>query len=243
MSATLDTLRYSTMHSYQESKIEDFSFDYLQGYYTSQQGAKNVLIGRAEKTRQGTEVEGLFAFKHPDSTLFLATVTFKNNQRLAELLTNYKKKGLSKLRFATPAILLAAGVALTVKFGAGLYGLGFAALAAVVGFVLHTVVAKAVIKRNITQIINELKKHQANEQWFGISVSSLVFRNNTMASFLLKLCQRRGIGLLTIGKRSKVVLMQEPRTNVCRRGDFLSHYASEQSIRKAIQDDTILRVA
>ncbi|GAB3200330.1 hypothetical protein ABID22_003559 [Pontibacter aydingkolensis] len=227
----------------QESKIEDFAFDYLKGYYTSQQGAKNVLIGRAEKSKQGVEVEGLFAFKHPDNILFLATVTFKNANRLAALLTTYKKDGLSKLRFVTPVLLLALGSYLSLQFNIGLSGFALTFCVAAVGFVLHTYLSKAYLKRNINTLVDELKKHQANEQWLGLSISSLIFRNNSLANYFLKLCQRRGIGVITVGKRSKVVLIQEPRTNVCRKGDFLSHYISEDSIRKAIQDDTILRVA
>ena len=231
------------MPNTQESKIEDFAFEYLQGYYTSQQGAKNVLIGRSEKNKQGIEVEGLFAFKHPDSSLFLATVTFKNSQRLASILTSYKKEGLSKLRFLTPVLLLIAGIYLSLRYEAGLPGFGATLLASVAGLFLHTYLIKAYLKRTINTLMDELKKHKANEQWLGISISSLIFRNNSLANYFLKLCQRRGVGIITVGKRSKVVLMQEPRTNICRKGDFLSHYVSEHSIRKAIQDDTILRVA
>lgn len=227
----------------QESKIEDFAFDYLQHYYMAQQGAKNVLIGRSEKSKQGVEVEGMFAFKHPDSSLFLATITFKNSQRLASLLTVYKKEGLSKLRFATPVLLLALGLYLSLRFDGGIYGIALSFLVAAGGFILHTYLLKSYIKRNINTLVDELKKHQANEQWLGLSISSLIFRNNSLANYFLKLCQRRGIGIITVGKRAKVVLMQEPRTNVCRKGDFLSHYVSEHNIRKAIQDDTILRVA
>lgn len=227
----------------QESKIEDFAFDYLQGYYTSQQGAKNVLISRSEKNKQGVEVEGMFTFKHPDNSLFLATVTFKNSQKLAALLTTYKKQGLSKLRFLTPALLLLLGIYSSVQFKGGIIGLVVAFVVAVAGFILHTYLLKSYLKRSINSLMDVLKMHQSNEQWLGLSISSLAFRNNDIATYFLKLCQRRGVGVITVGKRAKVVLMQEPRTNVCRKGDFLSHYVSEHSIRKAIQDNTVLRVA
>lgn len=227
----------------QESRIEDFAFDYLQHYYKAQQGAKDVLIGRSEKSKQGVEVEGLFAFKHPDSSLFLATVTFKNSQSLAALLTAYKKEGLSKLRFVTPVLLLALGLYLNLRYDTAIYGIALSFIIAAGSFILHSYLLETYIKRRINTLVDELKRHHANEQWLGISISSLVFRNNSLANYFLKLCQRRGIGILTVGKRAKVVLMQEPRTNVCRKGDFLSHYVSEHNIRKAIQDDTILRVA
>lgn len=74
-------------------------------------------------------------------------------------------------------------------------------------------------------------------------MSSLTFRNNSLASHMLAMCERRGIGVITVGKRAKVVLMQEPRTLTCRRGDFLSHYAAEVRIRKAVLGDSYLRVA
>mgnify|MGYP005754236973 CR=1 FL=1 len=227
----------------QESKIEDFAFDYLKGYYTAQQGAKNILVGRSEKNKQGVSVEGLFAFRQADNALFLATVTFKGSEHLSSILTTYKKKGLSKLRYLTPVILLVSGFLLSMRLEGGMLGLGLSVMIAFLGFVLHSILAKVYLKRKVTKLVDVLKLHQANEQWLGISISSLTFRNNSLANYLLKLCQRRGIGIITVGKRSKVVLVQEPRTNICRKGDFLSHYASEQSIRKAVQDDTILRVA
>jgi hypothetical protein len=226
-----------------ENKIEDFAFDYLKTYYESQQGAKNIFVGRSELNKYGVEVEGLFAFRQPDCALFLGSVTFNNSQKIGTLLTNYKKEGTGKIRFITPLIFLLLGLFISVTINNDLYVWSFFIISAVGAFVLHTYLAKAYLQLHLEAMIEEMKKYKANEQWLGLSVSSLVFRNNSLANYFLKLCQKRGIGLITVGKRAKVSLLQEPRTHVCHHGDFISHYVSEDNIRKAIQVDTILRVA
>ncbi|MDX5422371.1 MAG: hypothetical protein LPK14_08970 [Hymenobacteraceae bacterium] len=231
------------MPSQRESKIEDFAFDYLQTYYTTQQHVKGILICKAEKTKHGAEADGLFAFKSSDSTPFVAAISFRDAPQLARILVTYKKKGLSRWRYVTAVALFAATFLISKPLGFLPYTLGLSFITALAGLMLHSVLEKKHLKRRIEQVVDTLKKLPANEQWLGISISSLCFRNNSLANHLLQLCQRRGIGLITVGKRSKVVLMQEPATTTCRRGDFLSHYSSEQSIRKALQDDSMLRVA
>lgn len=231
------------MPNFQESKIEDFAFDYLQGYYTMQQGAKKILLGRCEKNKHGENVEGLISFKHPDNYCFLATITFKHSEQLATLLTSFKKNGLSKFRYLTFLVLFAVGGALSFTFGNTLLYWSLAFVTAVIGFILHSYLEKTYLMLKIRIIMDEVIKYKANEQWYGISISSLTFRNNSLASYFLELCQRRGVGLVTVGRRSKVILMQEPRTHICRKGDFLSYYASEDTIRKSLQENSILRVA
>ena len=226
-----------------ENKIEDFAFDYLNNYYASQQGAKNIFVGRSELNKYGVEVEGIFAFKQPDSALFLSTVTFNNSQKIGALLTNYKKVGMSKIRFLTPLVFLLLGLFISITINNNIYVWAFFSLSALGGFILHTYLAKAYLKLQLESMIEEMKQYKANEQWLGLSVSSLVFRNNSLANYFLKLCQSRGIGLITVGKRAKVSLLQEPRIRISHHGDFISHYASEDIIRKAIQIDSMLRVA
>ncbi len=226
-----------------ENKIEDFAFDYLKGYYETQHGAKNIFVGRSELHKHGVEVEGLFAFKHPDSNNFLASITFNNSQQIAALLNTYKKKGLNKFRFVTPAAILCFGLLFNIAIGYNIYAWILFTITALSGFILHTYLAKAYLQLKLEVMLEELKKYQANEKWLGISISSLTFRNNSLANYFLKLCQHRGIGLIIVGKRAKVSLLQEPRLSMCRHGDYISQYISEDKIRKAIQPDTILRVA
>ncbi|MFD2514407.1 hypothetical protein ACFSRY_11060 [Pontibacter locisalis] len=231
------------MPTSRESKIEDFAYDYLQQYYTLQQGAKNVLVSKSEKSKNEAEVDGLFAFKDRDNSLFLATLYFRNTQSIAKLLTNYKKKGLSRTRYITPFILLAVSMLFTRQSENLVYAWVLPFVVAIAGYFLHSILEKNFLKRKLKTLVNSLDKQHANEKWLGISISSLYFRNNSLASYFLKYCQRKGIGLVTVGKRSKVVRMLEPRTSVCRRGDYLSYYINEESIRKALANETILRVA
>ncbi|WP_242916592.1 hypothetical protein [Pontibacter liquoris] len=231
------------MPTSQESNIEDFAYDYLHAYYCVRHNTAGILIGKQETTKQHATADGLLALKKADNSLFVATLNTQLSEKIALLLTRYKKKGLSRFRYMTALGLVAFGVLAAKLTGlvAALYVLPF--MAGIGGFILHSVLEKLYLKRKIAHLVGELKHTPANEQWLGISISSLVFRHNPLATHLIMTCQHRGIGLLTVGKRAKVVQLQEPRTVQPRRGDFLSYYTSETQIRQALLDNTILRVA
>ena len=86
-----------------------------------------------------------------------------------------------------------------------LYMLPAALSVAATGFALHSVLERNSLKNKFERLLDSLKKLPADEQWLGISVSSLTFRHNSMATHLLDVCKRRGIGVITVGKRAKVV--------------------------------------
>ncbi|WP_242926997.1 hypothetical protein [Pontibacter vulgaris] len=231
------------MQKQRESRIEDFAFDYLKAYYTQAYKVSNVLVSKAEISKNAAEADGLFVFTHTEHPVFTASLHTGNSDKLASLLISYKKTGLGKLRFLT-AFALFAGFFLLIKPVIGIgFALPVALFAGITGFILHTYLKNRYLQRKIEYLVSVLKKLPANDQWLGISISSLTFRNNALADYLNTVCKRRGIGLITVGKRSKVILMQEPRTATCRKGDFLSYYTSEANIRKALSDDPLMRVA
>ncbi|RDV13394.1 hypothetical protein DXT99_19570 [Pontibacter diazotrophicus] len=231
------------MPNQRESNIEDFAFDYIQSYYTTRAGVKTILVDKAERTRQGYVADGFFSYKNSDKRLFIASLSIRNSSKISSLLTGYKKEGLSIRRYIVAALLFAATLYIGLKAAhwAILYVVPI--LAAFAGFVLSTVLEKKRLKAKVEHLLDDIMHLHADERWLGISISSLVFRNNDIAKHLLSVCQRRGVGVITVGKRAKVVLMQEPQTQTCRRGDFLSHYESEDRIRKALLGDSFLRVA
>lgn len=233
------------MPNQRESLIEDFAFDHIQSYYATRTGTTKILADRAERTRQGHLADGLFSFQNPDKSLFVASLSTRNSPKIAALLTNHKNKGLSKRRYLSAGLLLLASLYLTIKVAQlpYIYALPIAVAVAAAGFVLHSILEKKNLKRKLEHLLNDLKKTPADEQWLGISISSLAFRRNDLAKHLLTICQRRGIGVITVGKRAKVVQLQEPKTQTCRRGDFLSLYESETRIRKTLLGDSYLRVA
>ncbi|GAB3535179.1 hypothetical protein GCM10027443_23630 [Pontibacter brevis] len=226
-----------------ESNIEDFAFDYIQNYYTTRAGITTILVDKAERTRQGYVADGVFSFKNSEKSLFIASLSTKNSSKIASLLTDYKKKGLSRMRYLVAALLFAATLYIGIRTGHWAMLYIVPVVAALTGFVLYSVLEKKRLKRNVERLLEDVMNLHADERWLGISISSLIFRNNDLAKHLLSVCQRRGVGVITVGKRSKVVLMQEPQTQTCRRGDFLSHYESEARIRKALLGESYLRVA
>lgn len=228
-----------------ENLIEDFAFDYIPSYYATRTGAAKILADKAERTKQGHLADGLFSFQNPDKSLFVSSLSTKNSQRIGRILTTYKSEGLSKFRYATAALLLVVSLYISIKLAhlPYVYALPLAAAVALLAFVLHSILEKKNLKRKLEILLNDLKKIPADEQWLGLSVSSLTFRHNDLAKHLLAICQRRGIGVITVGKRAKVVQLQEPKTQICRRGDFLSLYEAEVRIRKTLLGDSFLRVA
>ncbi|MCX2740040.1 hypothetical protein [Pontibacter anaerobius] len=231
------------MPSPRESNINDFAFDYLRNHYATRFGAKHILVDKEEQTRQGHSTQGLFSFKMQDNALYVAVLHTEQSPLITKTLTRYKKKGLSKLRYLTSFLVLVLVAVAAWQLGYFALGLAAAVLLAAVTFTLHTLAEEKLKIRKFAHLLDEFRKTPADEQWLGLSISSLTFRNNYLAKQLLAMCARRGIGVITVGQRAKVVLQQEPKPTTCRRGDFLSHYQSDARIRKALLGDTVLRVA
>lgn len=233
------------MPNQRESLIEDFAFDYIQSYYATRTGPNRILADKAERTKQGHLADGLFSLLNPDKSIFIASLHTGNSTSISRLLTTYKSKGLGKTRYMTAGLLLLASLYIGIMLAQQpyLYVLPAAAVVAVAGYALHGTLEKKHLKRKLEFLLNDLKKTPADEQWLGLSISSLSFRQNPLAKHLLAICERRGIGVITVGKRAKVVQLLEPQTQVCRRGDFLSLYEAEARIRKTLLGDSFLRVA
>ncbi len=163
-------------------------------------------------------------FDTVDNAPFCAAVVTAGSSDLAHILIRYKKKGLSKFRFLTSGAMLF-GTAFLLS---GLLHLalaaGIAVLAALATLILHSTVETNQLKKKIGCMVHNLRNFPANEQWLGISISSLIFRNNLLAHHLLTLCRQQGIGVLTVGQRAKVVLLQEPKAVQSQGANFVSNY-------------------
>ncbi|MBC5775331.1 hypothetical protein H8S95_14725 [Pontibacter sp. KCTC 32443] len=231
------------MANQQVSKIEDFAFDYLKNYYTQQCYANNILVGQSEKTKRGNTTDGILAFKQTTGNVFVANISMQQSEALTNLVVNYKKNGLGWFRLITPLLVAAACFFIGRSTGNLLIMLIAPVIFAPFGFILHAYLLKKYRFRQVEKLVDQAKQYPANDQWIGLSISSLMFRKNLLATELLEVCNRKGVGLITVGQRSKVIMMKKPKSATCRRGDFLSHYASDENIRKAIEGDHVLRVA
>ncbi|MBB6610973.1 hypothetical protein H7F15_07990 [Pontibacter sp. Tf4] len=231
------------MANQHDAKIEDFASDYLKKHYTQQCSLSNILVSHSEKTRRGAKADGILVFKKDLNEVFVASVSMEQASALTTLLVNFKKQGLGLLRFVTP-LLVAAGCFLLGKSINNLLVMLVApVIVAPLAFMLHSYLQKKFYIRQVEKILDNVRSIPADEHWIGLSVSSLVFRKNQLANILLSLCAEKGIGLITVGQRAKVVLMHKPDRTNCRRSDFLTYYESEENIRKAVLGDHVLRVA
>ncbi|MBD1396905.1 hypothetical protein H9Q13_06990 [Pontibacter sp. JH31] len=225
-----------------ENTMDDHAFDYLGSYYAKRKKNSGLLINRLEQTRKGAWVDGLFAYRSEDNTFFAASLSTRQSGKLAALLSHYKRKGLGHSRFVTSVLLLAATAGIGYYLNLWLILWVMPLFVAVAGFVVHSALEKRRLQRQMLKSVDELKDFPADEQWLCIEVSSLSWRHNSLAEKLSALCERRGIGLITIGKRARITLHQEPRAVKCRRDDFLSYYVAEAAIRKTLTDQ-FMRVA
>jgi hypothetical protein len=231
------------MANQQENKIEDFAFDYLKQHYTQQCSSSTILVSHSEKTKRNVTPDGILAFKKDVNDVFVASVSMAQAAQLKPLLVNYKKKGLGLVRFATPLVLAIVCFILGKSVNNLLVMLVAPVIVAPLGFMAHSYLLKKYYIRQIEKVLDTVKQIPADEHWIGLSISSLVFRKNQLATILLNLCNTKGIGLITVGQRAKVVLMSKPERETCRRSDFLTYYESEENIRKAVLGDHVLRVA
>ena len=225
-----------------ESNIGDQAIEFLGSYYAKHEKKSGLLVNRLEATHHGTFADVLFAYQKHDNSFFAVSLNTSASNKIMRLLTIYKKKGLGRSRY-----ILAGAI-----FGLAAYGCYLAeswlamaaipALLAVAGFFLHSRLRTRFMEHQLKAAVDQLKQQPGDHQWLGIQVSSLCWRSNEMANFLSKLCERKGIGLLTLGQRSRITLRQEPRLATCRRTDFLSYYTQGESIRRELSDQ-FMRVA
>jgi hypothetical protein len=234
--------RLTDMAGQGDIRIEDHALEFLGSYYAKHPKKSGLLINRLAMTKQGSQAAALITYQKEDDTFFAATLNVSQSDKLASLLSNYKRNGLGKLRYIT-AIILLAGTSYFCYATAHWVALAIVPiLTALAGFFIHSRLQDRRINKQLTAAVDELKNLPADHQWLGIQISSLSWRNNQMADRLSKLCERRGIGLLTVGKRAQLTLRQEPRNATCRRTDFLAYYAAEISLRKELTDQ-FMRVA
>lgn len=225
-----------------ENRIEEYAIDFLGSYYAKHQKKSGLLINRLVPTQKGSLADALFAYQKHDNTFFAASLSVRRSDRLAALLKSYKQRGLGKLRYLTAALLFAISALVCYVAGSWLAFAIVPVLLAVTGFYLHATLRKRYLLRQLNTAVEELKQQPADHQWLGVRVSSLYWRDNPMADYLSKLCEKRGIGLITVGRRARLTLRQEPRLAACRRVDFLSYYASGDILRKELGDQ-FMRVA
>lgn len=231
------------MATLQESKIEDFAFEHLHSFYYNRYKTRNLRLAKNQHHWLGGKADGLLSYKDSGDDIFVATINTNVSSELSFLLTRHKKRGLSKWRLLTFLILLVGTAFLCKEMRLGLLGIGLTPIIAFAGFIVHSLLERKYLFHRISKLMAEVSATPANERWLGLSISSLTFRCNSLARHLQNICRQQGIGLITVGKRFKLVLMHEPKHITCVKGDFLSYYHEEETIRTLLQDESVLRVA
>ncbi|MCP2043633.1 hypothetical protein [Pontibacter sp. HSC-36F09] len=225
-----------------ESSIGDQAIEFLGSYYAKHEKKSGLLVNRTVSTHQGTFADALFAYQKHDNSFFAVSLSTSASDKLARVLSSYKKKGLGRIRYVTAGSIFGVAAYLCYQTGSWLAMASIPAILAVAGFVLHSRLRKRYIQQQMKNAVDQLRQQPGDHQWLGIQVSSLCWRGNAMANYLSKLCERKGIGLLTVGRRSRLTLRQEPRLASCRRTDFLSYYTQGENLRRELSDQ-FMRVA
>lgn len=222
--------------------IEECTLEFLGAYYAKHQKKSGPLINKRVPTHQGTIADALIAYQKHDNTFFAASLSLSGSDKIAALLGTYKRRGLGKSRYLTAVLLFAIPALITYENGQWILLAVLPLVLAVAGFYLHSLLRKRYFHRQLQNAVEDLKQQPADHQWISVGVSSLSWRGNPMADYLSKLCERKGVGLVTLGKRSRLTLRQEPRPANCRRHDFLSYYVPGEVIRQELADQ-FMRVA
>ncbi|WP_018479717.1 hypothetical protein [Pontibacter roseus] len=230
------------MSDQEVSGINKFAFEFLTSYYAKQSKNSTLLVREHERTKEGAQADGLFVIRYPDDKYFAASLSTSHSDQLSSIFSQYKRKGLGKARFVTAAVLIITTTYAGYTLNHWMVLWVLPPVLALAGFLLHSKLELRHLKRRITSLVDELRQVPADEQWLAISVSSLCFKNNQLADKLVEACHHRRIGLITVGKRSRITLRLEPRRSTCRHGDFLRYYTAETAIRKDLSDQ-FMRVA
>lgn len=226
----------------EEKNIGELVVEFLVTYYAKHEKKAGLLINRHVATQHGTFADALLAYQKHDNAFFVASLDISKSERIARLLRNYKQRGLGKGPYLTALLLLSASATFCYLQDMWLTLAVLPLLLAVAGSVVHALLRKRYLQKQLQAAVECLKQQPADHQWLALQVSSLNWRGNAMADYLSKLCERKGVGLLTKGKRGRLTLHQEPRMASCRRHDFLAYYLQGESLRKELGDQ-FMRVA
>lgn len=224
-----------------EKYVKDTATNWLVSYYKEKQDFQAVIsqneVGVSRRNKLGYGIaDGLIVAQKPDGKVFTASLEAKSLKTFFSLIPLNNDKWVVDAFLAGMLGLIIAMI-IAWSLGSGWFWVWIFPLIIFVivgiGFLLITIDHN--YYRSI-DVISQVKGYPADEQWIAISTDVFNRLGKEREGFLLRDCQKEGIGLIRISPSETTCLEKPKLRNLPRNcGDFLECYTQGVSLRKKLQ--------
>ncbi len=218
-----------------ESTVQQKALNFLYDYY--QLKAKGKVYHKIEvRTRKefgGKRADGFLAFKRWFRGIYVISMESKSYKTLPAMkpYRDNKKWFWNSVWFAFVFCIGTGGLYAIYKMDNTLWSILYPALAFLTGFIVYGLFTKNSFKHQSVDVINQLDTYPGNEQWLSFSKDSINGLKERKWDNLKKICKSQGYGIILVGQRGAIEVVNRPRVRRKFSGDYLKFYALEKEIR------------
>ncbi|MEL6926955.1 MAG: hypothetical protein AAFO94_23150, partial [Bacteroidota bacterium] len=199
-----------------EKTVQERAHQFLQKRYR-RQARRGRLFARMEvRTRRkygGKRADGVLAFQHWLLGPWVVSMEAKSIKTLTAI-KPYRshRRWWRNVLWTGLLICIASGAIFAlVKMEEGPWQFLLPLNVLVIGGIVYGLLTLSSARHKEMDVIRQLRQYPANEKWLAFSRDSVHALNADRRKKLLKICQRRGIGLLLIKKRGAPEVWNKPR--------------------------------
>ena len=220
-----------------ERYIQNKSLEYLEFHYKEEHNLTKIFSAKEVRTNSNRKkkygrADGLLCFNSDKQKYHTVSLEAKSHKTLYALYpqNNFISKNILPisaflLSFSTSYLIL------SKWYWAIIISLIFTLLIYIILEI--TIDYYKIGKLQTANVIKQIKRYPANEQWIALSKDSIKLLNEDQYSIsknfekLKSVCNKKNIGLLTVSSKATEILL-EPKY---KKGNFLSKYSKEKEIK------------
>ncbi len=233
----------------QEKTVQKRAMSFLENYYDNRLMRRKMFIAEEVRTKSvfgGKRADGLLAYRSRLSAKpFVVSMEAKSFKTLPALkpYQDMQRWLWNVVRFSV-FLFMGSGLFYFVGQGTANADIYIPIIWCLLAGMAFGLLTWNSYRHQTVDVITQLKQYPANEQWLAFSKDAFAALREEKQRLLKTVCKNRGIGLLLIGKKQEVDLVNKPKKRwnfIERRGgwqwisDYLVYYSRELEIRQAIR--------
>jgi len=210
-----------------EKYVQDVSLEYLRNYYIGKCNPDKMICQKEVmvkyKGKRG-RADGFIAFENEKQKYYTVSLEAKSHKTLKSLITQYKHITTISIGLIILGLVFVFMFNLLyeyswfIKTGISIFGGIFICF----GVFVFIVLKGYLMTHNI---IDQVKRYPANEQWVAFSKDSYNKLNSNNIFELKQSARRYGIGMIIVSKNKKIQIEIYPESNNTRRKkNYYKHY-------------------
>ena len=221
-----------------ERTVQKRALDYLANYYKKKAKRRRLFDKMEVRTKRrygGKRADGFVAFKRRFRKK-VYVVSMESKSYKTQDVINPKRDNklwIKNSLWLGAYIALGTGVIFLVNYIEGpiwslIYALGtWLVVSLVIGQL-----TKNSAKNKTMGVLKQIDQYPGNEQWLSTSKDSYDAIPVHLQSAFVKICKARGIGLLLVDKRKRIILIHKPKKRRKLFGSYLKYYSIEKDVKK-----------